>query len=140
MPYHAPNIVPDINSFTKEDMAEYYQYPIKEAAQKLGCCATVVKLECRRLEIERWPHRVHNALTYKIKVVRESNSSQEIKNEMIGALENKLQELAKNPNLKLKEILGKSEATRIKAAVRTANKIKPSISGIVKSLPIKKKR
>lgn len=40
-----------------DDIAPYFHLPIVEAAEKLDVCATVLKGICRRVGVQRWPHR-----------------------------------------------------------------------------------
>lgn len=42
---------------TKDKLKEYYSMPIQLAAGELGICTTMLKQICRRLGIQRWPHR-----------------------------------------------------------------------------------
>ena len=42
---------------TKDKLKEYYSMPIQLAAGELGICTTMLKQICRKLGIQRWPHR-----------------------------------------------------------------------------------
>ncbi|KQJ91790.1 hypothetical protein BRADI_4g39766v3 [Brachypodium distachyon] len=55
-----------------DDIAPYFHLPIVEAAEKLDVCATVLKGICRRVGVQRWPHR-------KVKKIRQrDHKTQEI--------------------------------------------------------------
>merc|ERR1711865_389280 len=42
---------------TQQDLQQYFHLPMKEAANKLEICLSLLKKSCRRLGIPRWPSR-----------------------------------------------------------------------------------
>lgn len=42
---------------TEQDLQQYFHLPMKEAANKLEICLSLLKKSCRRLGIPRWPAR-----------------------------------------------------------------------------------
>jgi hypothetical protein len=42
---------------TKESLSEFFTLPLHQVSSKLGMCTTAFKKLCRRLGIQRWPHR-----------------------------------------------------------------------------------
>lgn len=51
------NQISSAGLITKDKLKEYYSMPIQLAAGELGICTTMLKQICRRLGIQRWPHR-----------------------------------------------------------------------------------
>ncbi|KAF8101469.1 hypothetical protein N665_0205s0062 [Sinapis alba] len=46
-----------IQSFSREDMKQYFKMPIAKAAKELDVGLTLLKKRCRELGFSRWPHR-----------------------------------------------------------------------------------
>ncbi|XBI03906.1 hypothetical protein VPH35_132270 [Triticum aestivum] len=60
------------------DIAPYFHLPIVEAAEKLDICTTVLKGICRRVGVQRWPHRKVKKIDRKItKLVKSGNGAWE---------------------------------------------------------------
>ena len=62
---NAPDVEADAAPSTKislDKLRSVFYLPIVEAAKHLGVCVTIVKLNCRRHGISRWPSRRINAL------------------------------------------------------------------------------
>ncbi|KAF7098389.1 hypothetical protein CFC21_100135 [Triticum aestivum] len=56
------------------DIAPYFHLPIVEAAEKLDICTTVLKGICRRVGVQRWPHRKVKKIDRQItKLMRSGN-------------------------------------------------------------------
>ena len=45
------------HTLSREDLAAYFDMPIKAAAKEIGICTTILKKLCRKNGIPRWPHR-----------------------------------------------------------------------------------
>ncbi|MCA9508408.1 MAG: RWP-RK domain-containing protein [Myxococcales bacterium] len=54
---------------TKEDLASLYHLPIKDAANELSICTTLLKKICRQNGIKRWPHRQFQAVNQRIMAI-----------------------------------------------------------------------
>jgi hypothetical protein len=109
---------PDSNRFTRKFLANYYQFPILEAAEELHCCASILKKECRRIGINRWPHRVHKALTDLTDATHKSNLNEQLKEQLLIKLEQGLNNLEDNPNAKLQDIISKHEMNLIREGLK----------------------
>ena len=46
-----------VKNLTLDDLLPYFEMPIEEAAEKLGCCSSALKRRTRKLGIKRWPYR-----------------------------------------------------------------------------------
>jgi hypothetical protein len=44
-------------SITLDELRQYFDKPIEEAAKAIGICSTLLKKICRRYNIKRWPYR-----------------------------------------------------------------------------------
>uniref|UniRef100_A0A8I6YJU8 RWP-RK domain-containing protein n=1 Tax=Hordeum vulgare subsp. vulgare TaxID=112509 RepID=A0A8I6YJU8_HORVV len=56
------------------DIAPYFHLPIVDAAEKLDICTTVLKGICRRVGVQRWPHRKVKKIDRQItKLMRSGN-------------------------------------------------------------------
>ena len=52
-----------VKNLTLDDLLPYFEMPIEEAAEKLGCCSSALKRRTRKLGIKRWPYRkLHSSL------------------------------------------------------------------------------
>ncbi|KAL0490144.1 hypothetical protein AKO1_006670 [Acrasis kona] len=58
--------VTNINNYTFEDIAKYFNFPISHAAVSLRVSQTYLKRLCRHLNITRWPYRKLSCIQKKI--------------------------------------------------------------------------
>ena len=112
-----------VDALTKKDMTEYYQYSINEAADKLGCCATVLKKRCRELGIQRWPHRAYMSLIQLQDDLLHADLNLQKKEKLAKKVEDGLEIYNTNPNVKLEDIIKKYEINIIKQAVKRSSAV-----------------
>jgi len=104
-------IVNNPSDFTLKQLSEYFQYPINEAAEKLGICATVLKKICRKNGVSRWPHRKIKSIDTMIDSVKEVMDTHPESVSSLGIdldeLYKKRQYLLDNPNVSYKSVVSK---------------------------------
>jgi hypothetical protein len=62
-------------------LAQYFHYPINEAAKLLDICPTVLKKICRKHGLRRWPHRkvsVHSKAPYALNTLPAHSTYQQL--------------------------------------------------------------
>jgi hypothetical protein len=62
--------VTNVNNYTFNHIAQYFQTPISNAASQLKVSQTYLKRLCRHFEIYRWPYRKLNCMQRKIDALR----------------------------------------------------------------------
>ena len=103
------------NSLNYEQISIYFEFTIKEAAKKLGICQTILKKNCRKLGIERWPYRkflfVNNMINSRKKLIMESSCYviRENISQQIHHYENIKNQLYDNPNMRLRVLLSQKK-------------------------------
>jgi len=64
---------------TYEELSKHFSKPIKQVASELGVCTTVLKKECRKHGITRWPHRKIQSINKMIRELKKGNPENESK-------------------------------------------------------------
>lgn len=105
---------------TREKLSEYFHLPMKDAAEDLGVCSTVMKKACRKYNINRWPNRKIKAIERVAKKVdsrlrRTDLSSEEVTDltNIKQTLETNLKTIKANPNCNLNTILSKADRNKL---------------------------
>jgi hypothetical protein len=89
---------------TFEEISDYFEGPLKDAAVKLKMSLSLLKKLCREHGFERWPYRKIAHLRNQIKhlTLKREQSSQLTRESIdleILKLESKIEEIKRNPNL-----------------------------------------
>ncbi|KAL6912138.1 hypothetical protein ACP4OV_000943 [Aristida adscensionis] len=96
---------PGKKELTFEQVSRHFSMPIRQAAQKLGVGLTLLKLQCRRLGIPRWPHRKLKSLQTLVNNVEELSGEQhgpEVRR-VVKSLLQERKMIEKMPGMKLKD-------------------------------------
>lgn len=83
---------------TIDELRKYFHLPIAEVAKLLGTCTTALKKTCRKLNIEKWPHRQILSLTKSIQSLEMASLN--------DTLEDKLREQYKEQIVLLQKVIG----------------------------------
>eukprot|EP00771_Trimastix_marina_P000232 gnl/Trimastix_PCT/1240.p1 GENE.gnl/Trimastix_PCT/1240~~gnl/Trimastix_PCT/1240.p1 ORF type:complete len:403 (-),score=41.35 gnl/Trimastix_PCT/1240:85-1293(-) len=102
---------------TKKDISmktlqSYFHLPIKQVADELNVCTTVLKKICREKGIQRWPYRKIHSLDNTIVQLENSPEMTEAVIQRISALRKQRDETIINPNCNLNLGAKKKKSTR----------------------------
>ena len=101
----------DLQTFTLAELAPFFDFPINEAADRLGVCSTVLKKICRNNGVERWPHRKIKSINSMIEslqqLIDESGGDVPALNMDMDDLLAKKKFLLENPNTSYKAVVTK---------------------------------
>ncbi|PWA91553.1 hypothetical protein CTI12_AA087800 [Artemisia annua] len=89
---------------SKEVVAQYFNLPVKQAANKLNVGLTVLKRRCRQLGFKRWPHRRLMSLDLLISTLQAENGGATVDNYtkvIIARLKEERRRVEENPDYKL---------------------------------------
>ncbi|CAL1390040.1 unnamed protein product [Linum trigynum] len=79
-----------------KDLADYFDYPIQEAARLLNLCPTVLKKICRQDGVPRWPHRKVKSLKKQMDKVKDFMRSNVCTVEESASLQESLNKLQRD--------------------------------------------
>jgi hypothetical protein len=90
---------------TLKDVEPLFEFPSKEAAKSLGISNNNLKRMCRRIGIERWPHRKIRSLKRLKKCVSDSS---------VPTIEKEIERIKKDPNSDVSESIKSIMSTTYK--------------------------
>ncbi|XP_059292686.1 protein RKD1-like [Lycium ferocissimum] len=93
---------------SRETISKYFYMPIIQAAKELNIGVTFLKIRCRDLGIQRWPHRKLMSLQTLIKNVKElkrgeGNGMEQKWKDVIDSLEEEKKRMEEIPDMELEE-------------------------------------
>lgn len=110
--------------FTKDEISQYFNFPINEAANKLGICPTILKKSCREYGITRWPYRKIKSIDSLIEdlqnVIKENNGEEPTVNMNMKVLLEKKKKLLDDPNVSYKSVVPKYCINTFRAQIQKA--------------------
>ena len=134
-------LVNDPSNFTLSELSYYFQYPINEAAEKLGICATVLKKICRKNGVSRWPHRKIKSIDSMIDSLKDVMEKHPESVHTLGLdlddLLQKRQYLLENPNVSYKSVVSKYCINAFNAKVQKVQGVNSSSSNFTSNSPTK---
>ena len=122
------------------ELSRVFHLPISEAAEKLGVCPTILKKNCRKNGINRWPYRKIKSIDSLIESLQQvlDENGGKVPNINMGMedLMNKRKYLMENPNVSYKSVVPKYCINSFRAQIEQA---KSNIYSNKIETPIQKK-
>lgn len=102
-----------------ENITQYFHLSLKDASKELRISVSLLKKICRKNNLKRWPYRKIQSLNGLIDYYDSMKDEAKVK-----VYRDKKDQLLKNPNLRLEELITKTELNSINAKMKNLN-IKP---------------